>query len=385
MINTIQIIQDFEQQYHQQPIAVFFAPGRINLIGEHIDYSGGHVLPAAISLGISAAISNNKDNCIHLFAKQYQQTYSIYIDEINSYSIDIHNINWYDYIIACLKVLIDKNIKLQAMSILIDSDLPLGAGLSSSAALECLMLYIFNQEFYDKNRTALSLDAQLAETKYIGVQCGIMDQFAVALGKANHSIYLDCATLSYQYIPTDFQQYQIVIINSNQQRSLVDSAYNDRRQSCETAFDILKQFDPAENLCQVHPISLSYIDNDELYYKAKHAITEASRVDQAIVALENKQFDIFGQLLTASHQSLADDYEVSSDALNIIVHYATHFNHCLGARMIGAGFGGCCIALVDKEYNKQFIQYVYKKYKEKTNLTADFYIADIVDGVKQIV
>ncbi|MCB9033482.1 MAG: galactokinase [Chitinophagales bacterium] len=385
MTNTQKLLQDFEQQYNQTPSAVYFAPGRINLIGEHIDYNGGRVLPAAISLGISAAVASNNDNTIALYANQYQQAYKISIDEVENYEINKNNIQWYDYVIACLKVLIDKNIRLQAKSIVLDSNLPLGAGLSSSAALECLILYIFNQNYYSENRIQLALDAQLAETKYIGVQCGIMDQFAVALGKQNHSIYLDCATLDYTYIPTDFQAYQIVIINSNQSRSLAHSAYNERRQSCEMAFKIVQQFDPADNLSQVHPISLSYIDDDELYFRAKHVITESGRVEQAVLALQKNEFEIFGQLLTASHQSLADDYEVSSEALNIIVHYATHFSHCLGARMIGAGFGGCCIALVEKEYTKQFINYVSKKYTEKANQSADFYIANIVDGVKQIV
>jgi galactokinase len=260
----------------------------------------------------------------------------------------------------------------------------LGAGLSSSAALECLIAFIFNEDFYSKDKTQLALDAQLAERKYVGVNCGIMDQFAIANGKQHQAILLNCATLEYEYIPADFKDYQLVIINSNKARALAESKYNERRKECDAAYELLSKFDIAADLCHVHEISLAYLEDDILYQRAKHAILENKRVIHAVDALRNGRIEAFGQLLTESHISLDTDYEVSGFELNMIVHYSTHFEGCIGARMTGAGFGGCCIALVQKDKTNQFISYVGKKYSEKTGLKADFYLAEISDGVRKL-
>jgi galactokinase len=230
----------------------------------------------------------------------------------------------------------------------------------------------------------LALDTQQAENKYVGVSCGIMDQFSIANGKQNNVMLLNCATLDVELVEANFNNYQLVIINSNKQRTLADSKYNERRSECDAAFSILKRYDVATDLCHVHEISLAYIEDDILYQRAKHAILENKRVLNAVDALKHNRIEAFGQLLIESHMSLDIDYEVSCSELNTIVHYSTHFDGCIGARMTGAGFGGCCIALVKNDRIDKFISYVGKKYAEKTNLNADFYIAEIVNGVSRI-
>jgi len=387
MIDTKILQQEFLQRFGIADVESYFSPGRVNLIGEHIDYNGGFVLPAAISLGISAVVAKRTNDIVRIFAKDFNEEIDFSINDVflcHSERNDESKVHWSDYIKATLQVLKDNNTILFGADILIASDLPLGAGLSSSAALECLIAYIFNEDFYHQNRTQLALNAQHAERKYVGVNCGIMDQFAVSNGKQHQAILLNCATLEYEYIPANFGEYQLLIINSNKSRSLAESKYNERRSECDAAFSILKNFDIAEDLCHVHEISLAYLEDDILYQRAKHSILENKRVINAVDALKNNRIEAFGQLLTESHTSLDIDYEVSSIELNAIVHYSTHFDGCIGARMTGAGFGGCCIAMVKNDRIDKFISYVGKKYAEKTDFIADFYIAKIVDGVCKI-
>ena len=381
MLNTQQLKEQFIHRYGEFEVECFFSPGRVNLIGEHIDYNGGFVLPATISLGISAIVRRREDNIIRIYAKDFEQEAIIELNSISANDITQNDIHWSHYIVASLLVLKENNVLLHGADILIGSDLPLGSGLSSSAALECLIAFIFNEEFYNINRTQLALDMQQAERKYVGVNCGIMDQFAVSNGKKNHAILLNCATLEFEYIPADFKDYQLIIINSNKARALAESKYNERRKECDAAFEILSKYDIADDLCHVHEISLAYLEDDILYQRAKHAILENKRVINAVEALKKGSIEAFGQLLTESHISLDAEYEVSGYELNMIVHYSTHFDGCIGARMTGAGFGGCCIALVEKDKTARFIMYVSKKYEEKTGLKADFYHAEIVDGV----
>lgn len=381
MIQTKEQLQEeFNQRFGTAKTQFYFSPGRVNLIGEHIDYNGGFVLPASISLGISAIVAKRNDAIIRIFAKEFNEEISFSINE-NYIFQQTEKTHWSDYVKATLQVLKDNKTALFGADILLASDLPLGAGLSSSAALECLIAFIFNEDFYNKNRTQLALDAQQAERKYVGVNCGIMDQFAVSNGKQNQAILLNCANLECEYIPANFGDYQLVIINSNKQRALAESKYNERRSECDAAFEIIKRYDVAEDLCHAHEISLGYIEDDTLYLRAKHAVLENKRVLNAVDALKNNRIEAFGQLLIESHTSLDVDYEVSGIELNTIVHYSTHFDGCIGARMTGAGFGGCCIALVKKDKIDKFILYVGKKYAEKTSYKADFYLAEIVEGV----
>lgn len=384
MDTTYLLHQQFISLFGKNAQESFFSPGRVNLIGEHIDYNGGNVLPAAISLGITALVSRREDSTIRIYSNDFKEECSIDINLLNETIFPVASVHWSHYILATLLVLKNINIELKGADILLESNLPLGAGLSSSAALECLIGFIFNQDFYQTHRTELALDAQTAERKYIGVNCGIMDQFVVANGKKDNALLLNCATLEFEYIPAKFKNCSLVIINSNKARTLADSKYNERRSECEQAFEILSKFDMATDLCHIHEISLGFLEEDILYQRAKHAILENKRVLYAAEALKQGNMDAFGQILTESHISLNTDYEVSCYELNMIVHYSTHFDGCLGARMTGAGFGGCCIALVEQERLQTFINYVGKKYTEKTKLKADFYVTEIVDGVKRI-
>ncbi|MCB0513672.1 MAG: galactokinase, partial [Bacteroidetes bacterium] len=242
MLDTNSLKEKFLTHFGYTATDTFFSPGRINLIGEHIDYSGGYVLPAAISLGITAIVEKRKDNIINVYAQNFEEAFSIDLNHPLNLSKEV---GWARYVTSTLQVLQDKNTPLFGADILIDSDLPLGTGLSSSAALECLIAYIFNEKYYNQNRTELAIDAQDAEVKYVGVNCGIMDQFAVANGKKNHAILLNCDSLDFEHIPLDFGDHQLVIINSNTPRVLTESKYNERRSECDAAFQILKQFDVA--------------------------------------------------------------------------------------------------------------------------------------------
>lgn len=381
MLNLEQLNENFKQRFVENPTAIYFSPGRVNLIGEHIDYNGGSVFPVAISLGITAIVSTRTDSNIKIYAQEFEEEFTIQIEkqyDINHYS------NWMRYVLATLQVLSDNGVSYQGANIYLASDLPLGAGLSSSAALECLIAYIFNEQYYDSNRTQLALDAQLAERKYVGVNCGIMDQFAVAHGKKNNAILLDCNSLEFKYCTANFGEYKIIIINSNKPRALAESKYNERRSECEKAFSRLQNFDIADSLCNVHQISLAYLEDDILYQRAKHAITENERVMIATELLQKNEIKGFGNLLTLSHQSLAEDYEVSCHELDIIVEYATKHDACIGARMTGAGFGGCCIALVVESKINDFITYIETQYKANTAYDASFYICDISDGIRRI-
>jgi galactokinase len=375
--------KDFNAHFNGEASEYYFSPGRINLIGEHIDYNGGNVLPAAISLGIVAAVNRREDQHVRIYSKDYNDEASF---DLSTFSADFQQgSEWPDYIKAMLMVLNDNRAELDGADILLASDLPVGSGLSSSASIECLIGYIFNKDFYEDDRTRLALDAQHAERHYVGVNCGIMDQFAIANGKSKNAMLLNCSTLEFEYIPATFKNYNLVIINSNKSRALADSKYNERRRECERAYAILSRIDPAEDLCHVHEISLAQLQDDVLYRRAKHAVLENKRVLHAVHALKAGNIDAFGHLLIESHESLDKDYEVTGPELNAIVHYSTRFEGCAGARMTGAGFGGCCIALVENGRVEKFISYVGKKYKEKTGLKADFYLADIFDGVKEIV
>lgn len=363
------------------PQEAYFSPGRINLIGEHIDYNGGYVMPAAISLGVTALFSPDKSHSLIVYSLDFKELIDI---DLTTFEVLSGQEKWPLYIVGVLRILKENNIPLRGGKLLLSSDLPLGSGLSSSAAVECLMGYIMDPKYFDEHRKELALFAQKAEHEYVGVKCGIMDQYAVANGLKDHAMVLDCANVEHKYIPIEMKDYQLVIMNSNHPRTLAGSKYNERLEECQKALKIIQVFDPAEHLADAHPVSLGYIEDDTLYNRAKHVVTEQSRVLEAYDALMQGDLNAFGQLLTASHTSLDEDYEVAGNALNLLVHYAHKFQDCLGSRMTGAGFGGCCIALVKKDKTKRFIDYVGQKYEQKMGIKADFYIAEIVDGVKQI-
>jgi galactokinase len=360
----------------------FFSPGRVNLIGEHIDYNGGLVLPAALSLGISAAIRRRNDGIVRLRSANETSEAEIRLDEI----IKSDSARWANYPAGVMKYLMDEGNKLTGCDICISSDLPESSGLSSSAALEVLtaymMLYPLGPENIDRVR--MSLLCQKVENEYIGVNCGIMDQFAVALGKKDNAILLNTNTLEYKYIPFELGKCRLLIMNTKKKRELADSKYNERRAECDEALAIIKKSKPLKTLVEAEAEDLILIKDHVLRKRARHAITENKRVQKSVTALGNGELATFGNLMCASHDSLKTDYEVTGFELDTIVAEALALPYCLGARMTGAGFGGCAIALVQNADVETFTETVLKNYKTKTGLNGEIYVSVIEDGVKAL-
>ncbi|MES2732136.1 MAG: galactokinase [Bacteroidota bacterium] len=367
----------------------FFAPGRVNLIGEHIDYNGGYVFPGALTIGIAAVIRKRDDEFIRLYSLNTEL--EVMVDLKGEIDFDDKD-DWANYPKGVLQFLRNEGHPLSGYDILYSGDLPDGAGLSSSAAIEVLttfMLLTLESEPL-KNKKEIDLVwlarfCQQVENRYIGVNSGIMDQFCVALGKENHAILLNTESLDYQYIPFQLQGYSLVIMNTNQRRELADSKYNERRAECDEALAILNKKYSYRDLCSAKLEAVEeLVPNETLRKRARHVITENQRVLRAIEVLKQGDLASFGQLLNESHQSLQHDYEVTGLALDTIAHEAQQQPGCLGARMTGAGFGGCAIALVKNDQVANFKATVSAVYTQKTGLKADFYPSQIGHGVHQI-
>ena len=364
-------------------IEFFFSPGRVNLIGEHIDYNGGLVLPAALSLGISAALRRRNDGIVRLRSASETGEAIIRLDEeIKKQGAP----RWANYPAGVIKYLMDEGHRFMGCDVYIASDLPESSGLSSSAALEVLtaymMLYPLGSEKIDKIR--MSLQCQKVENEFIGVNCGIMDQFVVALGKKDNAILLNTSTLEYKYIPFDLGKCRLLIMNTKKKRELADSKYNERRAECEAALAIIQKTRPVKTLVEATAEDLILIEDPILRKRARHVITENKRVQKSVAALGNGELATFGNLMCASHDSLKGDYEVTGFELDTIVTEALALPSCLGARMTGAGFGGCAIALVQETAVEPFTETVLKNYKAKTGLEGEIYVSVIGDGVKNL-
>ena len=365
------------------PFNTYFCPGRINLIGEHIDYNGGFVLPAAISLGTKLHIRKRNDSVISIQSTNFEGNYLLWPNEANVYS---EQNRWANYAIGCIELLRQKGVVMGGYDMLFDSNLPIGSGLSSSASVEVVTLFaLLNEEqisTYSKQDIAVM--AREVENNFIGVNCGIMDQFAVAMGKAGHAIKLNCETLEYEYIPVDFGNYTLVIMNTNKPRSLIHSAYNQRKAECEEALAIINKKHSYANLCAV-PLHIAQAElNGVLKKRAAHCITEQNRVLMACNAMQNNNLSIFALQLMGSHQSLRSDYEVTGIELDSLYNAAMQTDGCLAARMMGGGFGGCAIALVDAAKIELFKTTVAAKYNAATGLQASFYDCQLSNGVGKL-
>jgi galactokinase len=379
--------ETFEREFgvNEVPLHYYFAPGHINLIGEHIDYNGGYVFPAALSLGIYGMLRFRQDRMIALRSTNTSQVISLNLDGPMIYS-DMDG--WGNYPKGIIKHLLDGGFPLQGCDVLFSGNLPDGAGLSSSAALLVLTAFMLRHAHGDQNinRVELATFCQRVENQFINVNCGIMDQFAVALGRKDCAILLDCKTLQYQYVPIQMQQHSLVIMNTNKKRELSESKYNHRRSECDRALAMLRKWRKVDYLCNATIEEVSTcIDDPLLARRAHHVITEHRRVIKAVDMLQQGNITACGNLMTQSHLSLKDDYEVSGPELDAIVEAALKVPGCIGARMTGAGFGGCAIALVECERVEAFKQWVRNEYFQKTGLHPDFYVAGISDGVKPIV
>jgi len=359
---------------------IYFSPGRVNLIGEHIDYNGGNVFPAALSIGIKAVVGKRNDDLIVIKSEAFDN--EIIIDPEEEISYD-EKFGWGNYVRGIYKYLDNPK---KSLNIYLKSNLPDGAGLSSSASLEMLIGYILSSDKNDDEifRKKLSLLGKKVENEFIGVQSGIMDQFSVSFGKKDHGILLDTHELNYKYIPVYLKEYKLVIMNTNKRRELAGSAYNERKSQCEKALEIIQKNKNIKNLCEAEIKDLKYIDDKIIRKRAEHVITENQRVLKSIEVLKNGELEKFGKLLNESHESLKDKYEVTGKELDTIVEISQLYENCIGARMTGAGFGGCAIALVKENSINDFKNKISEKYKEKIGYAPDFYISDINDGVKKI-
>ncbi|MCE5192835.1 MAG: galactokinase [Candidatus Cryosericum sp.] len=380
------ISQEFEQAYGVESGALrtFVAPGRVNLIGEHIDYNGGLVMPAAITLGITATCRLRSDRMVRLRSTGDRLAVNIDLDQ----PIEPQQTRgWGNYPAGVLRELLCQNVKVPGADVLFTSTLPQGAGLSSSAAMEVLTAFSFlslaNSPEIDLK--AIALLSQKVENQFVGVNCGIMDQFAVALGRENRAMVLDCESLEYRYVPFALKDHVLVIMDTSWQRRLADSKYNERRAECDAVLQLLGPDAPRDGL--VHASwqqVLSHVSDPILLRRARHVISEQARVEQATRVLASGDLVAFGQLLTASHVSLRDDYEVTGPHLDAIVSAALQAPGCLGARMTGAGFGGCAIAIVDQKATADFSDSVRTTYLAATNLEPAFYVTHAADGVHEL-
>lgn len=362
----------------------FFSPGRVNLIGEHIDYNGGYVFPAAISLGISALAREREDNIVNIKSLSMNKEVSIEIGDWISFD---EKDSWTNFPKGIIKFMHKEGLPVNGADILLSSTLPIESGLSSSASLEIILGYIFR--FFDiKNdqidRNYLAFLGKKVENDFIGLKSGIMDQFVIANGQKNHALLLNTENLDFEYIPFELEDYKLVVINSNKKRTLSDSKYNIRKEECEKALSEINKHKTLDNLCQASIEDLILIKDDILRNRARHVIEENKRVFDSVDFLKKNNILEFSKLLIKSHESLKNNYEVTGEELDFLVDTALNSKGCIGARMTGAGFGGCIIAIVDKNYVESFEIEVKLKYKNKTGIIADFYQVKIVDGVKLV-
>ena len=381
------VINDkFTEIFGEQAEATFFSPGRINLIGEHTDYNGGHVFPCAISLGTYGAARKREDNKLRFYSANFEDL-GIIETSLDDLKYDKKD-NWVNYAKGMIYFLKETGHDVdKGMDIFIEGNIPNGSGLSSSASLEMLIGVIAQELFnLDIDRVDLVKLGMETENKFIGVNSGIMDQFAVGMGKQNQAILLDTNTLEYSYAPVDMGNNVIVIMNTNKRSELADSKYNERRSECETAVGELQAKLDINTLGELDAQTFdeyAYLIEDENRLKrARHAVWENQRTMQAQAALEEGDLEKFGRLVNASHVSLEHDYEVTGIELDTLAHTAWKQEGVLGARMTGAGFGGCGIAIVDKDKVEAFKENVGKVYTEKIGYAPAFYIAEITDGTK---
>ncbi len=370
-------------------IRSYFSPGRVNLIGEHTDYNGGHVFPCALTIGTYAVARKRDDRTIKLYSANIEK-YGV----IESSLDDLTNkdeYNWANYPLGVVWAFGEKEgIRLDSgFEMVIWGNIPNGSGLSSSASLEVLTGTVVTDLFgIDKSMTELALIGQYSENNFNGCNCGIMDQFAVAMGKKDCAIFLDCADLSYQYATVKLPTAKIVITNSKVKHSLVDSAYNDRRNESAQALADLQTVCGISSLGELTDEEFekygSAIKDEICYKRAKHAVAENQRTIKAVEALNNNDIATFGKLMNASHVSLRDDYEVSCEEVDFLVETEWSVPGVIGARITGGGFGGCTVAIVENDAVDNFKETVGKAYKEKYDLDAEFYVVSIGDGAGRI-
>lgn len=377
--------QEFQKLFGKNASNIYFSPGRTNLIGEHIDYNGGLVMPCAITFGTWLLIAPNDDKVFRFKSLNFDDTADIPLkegyDKIASY--------WYNYPLGVIHSFLKDGHDLNGLDMLFYGDLPIGAGLSSSASVEVVTAFALNNLFnagYEK--LDLALIGKAVENDFIGVSSGIMDQFAVTFGEKDKALLLNCDTLDYEAVDCQLGEYMLAIVNTNKHRKLSDSKYNERVAECRFALSALQSVLNIQNLCDIDSASLKLnehlIDNETVRKRAKHVVEENERVKLAAVQLAANNLDAFGQSMYASHDSLRDLYEVSGIELDTIVAYCKTDNNVAGARMTGAGFGGCAIAIVKQSAFDSFSDGVVNYYTDKIGYAPTVYSSHIGDGVREL-
>lgn len=365
-------------------VKTYFAPGRVNMIGEHTDYNAGHVFPCALTIGTYAAARKREDKKLRFYSMNFEQL-GVLETSLEDLKPD-PAADWTNYPKGVIWAFGEKGFTVPSgMDIVLNGNIPNGSGLSSSASVEVLTGFILRDLFgFEVSNTELALIGQYSENKFNGVNCGIMDQFAIAMGKKEHAIFLDTADLSYEYAPIKLENAKIVIACSNKKRGLGDSKYNERRSECETALAELQKVvginglgDLTEEQFETYQTAIA----DEVRRKrAKHAVYENRRTIRAVEALRQNDIALFGRLMNESHVSLRDDYEVTGIELDTLVEEAWKIDGVIGSRMTGAGFGGCTVSIVREDAIDTFIAQVGKAYLDKIGYAADFYAVEIGDG-----
>ena len=381
MINKI--YNSFCKRFKNKPVLIQ-SPGRINLIGEHTDYNDGFVLPAAIDKYIFFAVADNKTNNVNIFSFDFNDSLSFELTDIQR-----SDKNWANYIIGVINELQKSEKKIHGFDLVFGGNIPIGAGLSSSAALETGLAFGLNKIF---NLGLSSLEivklSQKAENNFVGVNCGIMDQFAAVFGKEKNVFKLDCRTLEYEYFPFISDDYQLLLCNSNVKHSLVSSEYNKRRKQCETGVKILKNHYPSINKLRDVTSKILFKCKEEfdedVFAKCSYVVEENERLIKACEDLNKNNLKLFGKRMYETHEGLKTKYDVSCKELDFLVDFTKNYDGVLGARMMGGGFGGCTINLVKKDFKDKMIELLSLKYKNIFNIDAEFYDIDIVEGTKII-
>ncbi|WP_293742252.1 galactokinase [uncultured Pedobacter sp.] len=378
---NISLQEKFAQQYHKNAEAIYFTPGRVNLIGEHIDYNGGLVMPCAISLGTWVAIAPNNDGQFRFKSLNFDIETVVTSNTIN----EKNGSTWTNYPIGVINEFIKDGKDINGLDFLFYGNIPIGSGLSSSASIEIATAYALNTYYnlgYDK--LALVKIAKRVENDFIGLNSGIMDQFAVTFGEKDKAIVLDCETLKYKMVDVDLGNYVLAIINTNKPRELADSKYNERVAECQIALKQLNEEITLNYLCELNAEKFALhnhlISDETILNRATHVIKENDRVHLAAKALNGGDLATFGRLMYASHESLRTLYEVSGKELDTVVDFCSDYDHVIGARMTGAGFGGCAIALLEKGYEEDFAKHLTGYYLERIGYSAAIYISEIGGG-----
>ncbi|RBW71324.1 galactokinase [Bacillus taeanensis] len=382
------LIKEFLARFSEsaEKIRIFFAPGRVNLIGEHTDYNGGYVFPAALTMGTYMVVRPRKDKMFYLGSTNFEQKVSFSLEELVYKEED----DWGNYPKGIIKELAALNVNLTGADILYHGTLPNGAGLSSSASIGMTTAYGLTELFnHSIKRVDLALAVQRMENTFIGVNSGIMDQFAVGFGEKDHALFLNCATLETEKVRLALPNYKIVITNTNKRRGLADSKYNERRDECEEGLKTAQTvYSSLQNLSELTVEMFNEIESkfesDIIKRRVRHIVTENERVVKAKEALNHSNLREFGELMKASHESLQFDYEVTGKELDVLFMLQRQVEGCVGTRMTGAGFGGCTVSIVREDAVKTFKDSVKEDYEKQTGLTPTFYICDIGDGVKEL-